>query len=911
MSDLSKTVEIIFQGTDTLSGKLDKMPSKVDGFANDMQDIGQPFVDAALKVAELITAIGGIAAAGIKASSDLETEAKKMELSLGLPIEKAEEFEEIAKDVYTSGVTADLHEAFQTVASAQKKFGDDASVDIGKVSKAAAKVSDVFDKDIPGTMTTAKTLMDKFGLSVDDAFGFIISGFQSDLDSSGDLYDSINEYSTQFQDMGIDAKDAYSIIETGIQGGTTLGTDKVLDVFKEFRVKILENSDKVQIALTNIGIDPDQFKKDLDSGQLSFTEAFTKIQKALGDTETDREAFVNGVELMGTPFEDLGTKAVLEIDAIGDKVDDFQDKIEDFDDKTFKKRVIGSFRDIKTEFGDMEQWDAVKDQIADVFEGIAGSFGPALENADFSGLTDAVEEVWDDIADIFKNNDIDLTTVEGMENAIGIVVDSMESVFTVADGILEIIDPIVDAAIDVVEYLNDMEPGSKEIAGNLIGIGTAIGTLGGLVSVGSSLFGGLSKLAGMFGPKGALAKGLSSVTNQITGPAGFTSALNGLKTMGAIGISFTVGWEIGGVLRDTFNLDEPIQKAIRAVDKAINFTGTMGDVDLGFDKDQTEQELSDAFDSMDIDNFAFLLGVDTSEIDEVKGIIEEIPTEVKAKVGAALVDGDVDKAKKILDDFVNKDRKVELPVEMSDAEKVEKDLSDFFGEVDSYEKNLQIVAEMSADEDSITETQAKFEKVGERADGSPIMVEVPVESKDLDDVKKDIDEIPTEKQLEIKLQGEIDTKIAEIESKADTVQTAMEWKAKVDIAEAEAAADQVVSAFDASAKSIDSVSGSVSDMFSAFASNMDDLQLSDKWRMQDILEDQQDAQNNLIDAQVELTKAQEEYLEAKTEALKNGDGEIKIDGTGLSPALEMVMWEILEMVQVKATENQADFLLGI
>jgi len=92
---------------------------------------------------------------------------------------------------------------------------------------------------------------------------------------------------------------------------------------------------------------------------------------------------------------------------------------------------------------------------------------------------------------------------------------------------------------------------------------------------------------------------------------------------------------------------------------------------------------------------------------------------------------------------------------------------------------------------------------------------------------------------------------------------------------------------------------------------MDDLQLSDKWRMQDILEDQQDAQNNLIDAQVELTKAQEEYLEAKTEALKNGDGEIKIDGTGLSPALEMVMWEILEMVQVKATENQADFLLGI
>jgi hypothetical protein len=165
--------------------------------------------------------------------------------------------------------------------------------------------------------------------------------------------------------------------------------------------------------------------------------------------------------------------------------------------------------------------------------------------------------------------------------------------------------------------------------------------------------------------------------------------------------------------------------------------------------------------------------------------------------------------------------------------------------------------------------------------------------------------------LEIMLQGDIDKEIESIKASAETVQTAMEWTAKVDRAEAEAAADMVTSAFEASASAVESLSTSTADMFGSLLGAWGELQQGDKWDFMDILEDQQDAQNKLIDAQIELTKAQEEYLEAKTESIKKGDGQIKIDGTGLSPALEMVMWEILELVQVRATAENADFLLGL
>ena len=63
-------------------------------------------------------------------------------------------------------------------------------------------------------------------------------------------------------------------------------------------------------------------------------------------------------------------------------------------------------------------------------------------------------------------------------------------------------------------------------------------------------------------------------------------------------------------------------------------------------------------------------------------------------------------------------------------------------------------------------------------------------------------------------------------------------------------------------------------------------------------------EQKLVEEQIKLMKSKDDYL-------KSGKAMIKIDSTGLEPALEMIMWQILQKVQLKANEDAASFLLGI
>jgi len=44
---------------------------------------------------------------------------------------------------------------------------------------------------------------------------------------------------------------------------------------------------------------------------------------------------------------------------------------------------------------------------------------------------------------------------------------------------------------------------------------------------------------------------------------------------------------------------------------------------------------------------------------------------------------------------------------------------------------------------------------------------------------------------------------------------------------------------------------------------------------------------------------------------REGSSAIQISADGLQPHLEMILWEILEKIQIRANENCAEFLLGI
>lgn len=866
MSDLQREIEIIFMGVDNVSETLGRMGTNVEKFGNTLEDIGDPFKKISEGVLALDVIVAGLAATALAARSAIEAETTKMGNALNVPTEKVEEFAEVARTVYKEGFGENVEEVFQAVTQASQRFKDASVSDIEKIVASSFKLSESFGSDYTQNLGAVQTLMKDFGLSSDEAFNFVASGFQKGLNASGDFLESITEYSTQFANGGADAGQFFSVLETGLQNGV-LGTDKAADMFKEFRVRIQDESESTTEALKSIGIDPVEFGKNMASGKTTAAEAFELIQQKLNATQDKTVQFNAGVALMGTQFEDMGTKSALAVSTTTTKLSDMSGAMASINpDESLGKKFTQAMRTIQDTITDAPFWDGVEERLKVRFDDIKKSFEIAFKGTDFSDLESAFGNLINKISSELGDIDLDITTVEGMSNAIDLVKNAVISLLNITGGITEAVSPIILFAKDAVEWFVKLSPETQQLAGYMVGLGTALSIVGGIVGAGGVLIGGIGNVTGLIKnlsdavqPGGALHAGFQVLQQDVT-------SLSKLQQIGAIAISFSVGWKIGGAIRENFAIDEYVQKAIREVDKVINFTGQMGEVDLGdFDKDR-----------------------------QIK---------IKAELEAT---------QKLTDFFEELDN-AEITVR-ADLE-VEAALDEFFSDLDSYENNYRAVLKFDADSGSIEGVKTELEQAGiyeaTTADGKAIKIDVVTQSKDIDKVKKDIEEIPHEKLLEIKLQGEIDKEIAQIEASANMASAAFEWTAKVDIAEAESSSKVLVAAYDAVGQSVSSLAESTSDMFSSLVSSWSTLDTGARWDFMDILENNQKQQDKILDSQIKLNDAQAEYLKRKAESLRNGDGLIKIDTTGLEPALDILFWAVIDKVKMKTTEEYAEYLLGI
>jgi hypothetical protein len=170
--------------------------------------------------------------------------------------------------------------------------------------------------------------------------------------------------------------------------------------------------------------------------------------------------------------------------------------------------------------------------------------------------------------------------------------------------------------------------------------------------------------------------------------------------------------------------------------------------------------------------------------------------------------------------------------------------------------------------------------------------------------KKIDDAFPKEKQIDIQAKRDE----AKIKVDADTIQKAIEWKAKLDIANVEANTKIIEASF----KSIDNTITSTGTTLSSF---MGVLNESGGKGTTSFIEQQIEEEGRRRDAtlaeQKLLLDAEIANIKARTEAMNRGDSIIKIDGTGLAPHLEAFMFAILTSIQIRVNQDYGDFLLGV
>lgn len=285
---------------------LDKAQKGVKGFSLDATKlIGGAVVGAAVAAGAAILAIGKGA---LNVSSDTKQAASDMAASLGLPIAEAEKFADVARAVYGKNLGESVGEAAKAVGLLAQQMGlaaDDPALQT--MTENALRLQKTFGIDVSESIGTVKNLMENFGISGQEAFDLIAAGNQKGLNASGDMLETINEYSVQFASGGATASEFFSIMESGFQNGM-LGTDKAADAFKEFRVRIQDGSQLTADSLTALGLNAEEITTGLANGTLTASDAFKMVTEALRETDDKTIQFQAGVGLLGTQFEDLGTQ---------------------------------------------------------------------------------------------------------------------------------------------------------------------------------------------------------------------------------------------------------------------------------------------------------------------------------------------------------------------------------------------------------------------------------------------------------------------------------------------------------------------------------------------------------------------------------------------------------------------------
>lgn len=388
---------VLFKGDDSkLSADLDTAKGKVSGFAsNATQLIGGAVAGAAVAAGAAILAIGKGA---FDVSVDTQEAAGNMAASLGIPIEEAEKFAEVAKRVYGNNFADSIGDAATAVEGLAKQMGMSAEDPaLQTMAENAFRLRDAFGVDVADSIDAVTTLTEQFGISNTKAFDLVAKGYQSGLDRSGDFLDTIGEYSTQFAAGGASANEFFALLESGSEGGM-LGTDKAADAFKEFRIRIMEGTGEVGAWLDQMeGVVDSGIINQIRDGGVSAADAFELVVQGLQTIEDPVERHKAGIALMGTQYEDLGDQVVANMTLMGDWAETSDGAITKVDAtyNSFGEAVTGVWRRLTVSvspFTDklLEIVNDAMPKVMAAFDAFDQNIGPIMEGAS-TAITTAVD----------------------------------------------------------------------------------------------------------------------------------------------------------------------------------------------------------------------------------------------------------------------------------------------------------------------------------------------------------------------------------------------------------------------------------------------------------------------------------------------------------------------------------------
>ena len=331
-----------------ISGEISPTLGKsIQGVTDQLEGVNVKALAAGAAIGGIAVATGAALIKGTKYLAELgdayNSAVNDIAAGTGLVGEELDNMAAVLKDVYGSNFGESMEDAAAGITAVYQATGltDEA---LAETTKSAYALSDTFGYDVAESARAAKAMMTNFGISGEEAMGMIAAGAQNGLDYSGELIDSISEYSVQFAKLGFSADEMFSIFQQGAESGAW-NLDKVGDAVKEFSIRSIDGSKTTTEAFTALGLNAEEMMEIFAAGGDEATYAFQGVLAELMamDDQVARDAI--GVSLFGTQWEDLGTEAMSSLLKMESGIYDAED-------------ALGKINDVKY------------DNLTDAFEGI-------------------------------------------------------------------------------------------------------------------------------------------------------------------------------------------------------------------------------------------------------------------------------------------------------------------------------------------------------------------------------------------------------------------------------------------------------------------------------------------------------------------------------------------------------------
>ena len=400
-------------------------------------------VGAAVAAATAAAAAGAAAlgTAAVSSADSLDKAARRAAASVGAGEDAVRGYADVIRDIYADNYGEGFDDIAESVSAVTRNLGEMDAEPLKKVTESAYALQDIFSMGVDESSRAARAMSENFGIAADKAYDYIVKGAQEGLDYSGELLDSISEYSVQFAKLGFSADDMFSIFAQGAENGAW-NLDKIGDAVKEFSVRAIDGSESTKAGFEALGYDAEDMAAKFAQGGGVARDAFQTVVKALGDMSDPIAQNAAGVNLFGTMWEDLGAEAVKALGEISDEAYDCEGAVDEL---------------AQTGYGSLsDAIEGLKRQAEVMIQPLGEALIPIVSGV-VEGLSGMAEELIPRLTEL----------VQPVIERLGALVEPiMELIASVLPQLVELAAPLVELASDMVQTL--LPPLTEFLSGELI-----------------------------------------------------------------------------------------------------------------------------------------------------------------------------------------------------------------------------------------------------------------------------------------------------------------------------------------------------------------------------------------------------------------------------------------------------------